>query len=137
MRLNWEELLEKSQDNNEVIEEWRKIVDNSINAIENDKSRMLQEIIVGFTRQFKIYFNEFMKKPQDEPIDDAIDVLMNWLANNLEAAWTTFMQGDFQLLLQQKWEEIVKICSGKYTIYRGVYNMCFGGKFAEGLKLGH
>ena len=115
MRLNWEELLEQSQDNKDVIEEWRKIVDNSINAVENDKSKMIQEIIVAFTKQFKIYFNEFMKKPQDEPIDDAIDVLMNWLANNLEAAWTTLMQGDFQLLLQRKWEEIVKNCSGKYS----------------------
>eukprot|EP00800_Vazella_pourtalesii_P018078 TRINITY_DN5705_c0_g1_i2.p1 TRINITY_DN5705_c0_g1~~TRINITY_DN5705_c0_g1_i2.p1 ORF type:complete len:500 (+),score=102.63 TRINITY_DN5705_c0_g1_i2:736-2235(+) len=111
MRLNWEELLEKSQDNKEVIEEWRKIVDNSIQTIENDKSRMMEEIIAAFTKQFKIYFNDFMKKPQDEPIDDAIDVLMNWLANNLEAAWVTFMQADFQWLLERKWEEIVKICS--------------------------
>ena len=113
MRLNWEELLEKSQDNKEVIEEWRKIVDNSIQTIENDKSRMMEEIIAAFTKQFKIYFNDFMKKPQDEPIDDAIDVLMNWLANNLEAAWVTFMQADFQWLLERKWEEIVKICSGE------------------------
>ena len=113
MRLNWEELLEKSNDNKDVIEEWRKIVDNSINAVESDKSRMIQEIITAFTRQFKIFFHDFMKKPQDEPIDDAIDVLMSWLANTLEAAWTTFMQGDFQLLLKRKWEEIVKFCSGK------------------------
>ena len=75
--LNWEKLLEESKDNEEIVEKWRKIVDNSINEIKNDKSSMLQEIIVEFTKQFKVYFNGFMKKPQDEPIDDAIDVLMN------------------------------------------------------------
>ena len=114
-RLNWEKLLEESKDNEEIVEKWRKIVDNSINEIKNDKSSMLQEIIVEFTKQFKVYFNGFMKKPQDEPIDDAIDVLMNWFANNLEVAWSTLMGSDFQLLLQWKWDEIVMICSGELS----------------------
>ena len=114
-RLNWEKLLEESKDNEEIVEKWRKIVDNSINEIKNDKSSMLQEIIVEFTKQFKVYFNGFMKKPQDEPIDDAIDVLMNWFANNLEVAWSTLMGSDFQLLLEWKWHEIVMICSGELS----------------------
>ena len=111
--LNWEKLVEESQNNTEVVEEWRKIVDNSIQAIEDDKSSMLWEIIMGFTKQFKEYFNDFMKKPQDEPIDDSINDLMNWFANNLEVAWNTLIERDFQLLLEWKWNEIVKICSGE------------------------
>ena len=114
-RLNWEKLLEESNDNEEIVEQWRRIVDNSINEIKNDKSSMLQEIIVEFTKQFRIYFNGFMKKSQDEPIDDAIDVLMNWFANNLEVAWSTLIGSDFQLLLEWKWDEIVMICSGELS----------------------
>ncbi|KAI6661288.1 hypothetical protein LOD99_10068 [Oopsacas minuta] len=51
------------------------------------------------------------KKPLGESIDDAIDVLMNWMANNLEGAWTTLWQEDFQLQLECMWHEIVKICA--------------------------
>ena len=84
------------------MEEWKKIVDNSIKAIENDRNSMLMEITAGFTKQFKVYFNDFMKKPQDKPIDDVIVVLMNWFANILDTAWNTLIQRDFQLLLEWK-----------------------------------
>ena len=112
IRLEWNELVEQSEENRSVVEGWKKILDTAQEAIESNKNKMLMLIVASFTKQFKIYFNEFMKKPAEESIDDSIDVLMSWLASNLEASWTTLVQDDFQFLLQCKWNEIVKICAG-------------------------
>ena len=112
MRLEWNELVEQSEENKNVVEEWKKILNSAVESIESNKNKMLILIVSTFSKQFKIYFNDFMKKPAEEALDDSIDVLMSWLANNLEGSWNTLVQDDFKFLLQCKWNEIVKICAG-------------------------
>ena len=92
---------EESQDNKKVVAEWKKIVDNSLKQL---KMIYVNSMLMEIQRvsHFKVYFNDFMKKPQDKPIDDAIVVLLNWFANNLDTAWKTLIQRDFQLLLEWK-----------------------------------
>ena len=115
-RLRWKEITEQSEENRAKVEDWRKILDSALQCIRDLKAQMLSAIVVAFSKQFRIYFNEFMKKPVDLSIDDAIDGLMAWMANNLEGAWTTMLTDDFGQFLKRKWSEIVKICAGKWIL---------------------
>ena len=111
-RLEWNELIEEAEENIVVVEEWKKILNSAMESIESNKKKMLMMILTAFTKQFKIYFNDFMKKPAEESINDSVDLLINWLGNSFEGSWNTLLHNDFQFLLQGIWNEIVKICAG-------------------------
>ena len=87
----------------------QRVLDDSIEDVKNTESKMLIMLGNYFEWQFRENYHDFILQNFDIEFDSAVDPLMQWMVNNIQASCDTLTQQHFTVLLNELWLKVIKI----------------------------